>query len=70
MEGIDEMTSWMNKKCKVKTTDQREYIGILICIDHFANILLHETKQYMNQDIKYLGLVMVPGKEIIQVCVE
>lgn len=71
MDSIQEMESWMNKKLKVKTSDKREFVGTLVCIDHWSNLLMQETKQFTftdkMTDEKYLGLVMVPGKDIEQV---
>lgn len=55
-------------------TDGRTLIGVFLCTDRDANVILGSCSEYLppdtagsNEDPRMLGLVMIPGKHIVSV---
>ncbi|KAL9656383.1 hypothetical protein ABK040_005149 [Willaertia magna] len=67
--------NWIYKWMKVKVSDERILIGKFICVDDKCNIILRETTEYrprpydQEYDERKIGLVMVPGNHITNVCI-
>lgn len=38
--------TWLNKEMKILVSDGRIFIGKFICLDHWKNTMMTETKQY------------------------
>nr|CAI5861913.1 unnamed protein product [Callosobruchus analis] len=60
-------------------TDGRVLIGVFLCTDRDANIILGSCSEYLPQNIngkptneepRMLGLVMIPGKHIVSIHIE
>lgn len=75
--GALKLRSWLNKTLKVKMTDGRTLIGVFLCTDQDANIILGSCSEYLppdpnllNEDPRMLGLVMIPGKHIVTVHID
>lgn len=83
--GALQLRKWLNKTLKIEMSDGRVLIGIFLCTDRDANIILGSCSEYLPEDIKsdetcdssnsteeprMLGLVMVPGKHIISICID
>lgn len=58
-------------------TDGRTLIGVFLCTDRDANIILGSCSEYLppdptasNEDPRMLGLVMIPGKHIVTVHID
>ncbi|CAH1112859.1 unnamed protein product [Psylliodes chrysocephalus] len=72
--GVLLLRSWLNKSFRVQMTDGRILIGIFLCTDKEANIILGSCSEYLpvdskgkttNEEPRMLGLVMIPGKHIV-----
>lgn len=55
-------------------TDGRVLIGIFLCTDRDANVILGSCSEYLREedilteeDPRILGLVMVPGRHIVSI---
>nr|CAH7749669.1 unnamed protein product [Callosobruchus chinensis]CAH7754126.1 unnamed protein product [Callosobruchus chinensis] len=51
-------------------TDGRVLIGVFLCTDRDANIILGSCSEYLPQKPRMLGLVMIPGKHIVSIHIE
>ncbi|XP_066252928.1 N-alpha-acetyltransferase 38, NatC auxiliary subunit [Euwallacea similis] len=75
--GATKLRSWLNKTLKVLMTDGRTLIGVFLCTDRDANVILGSCSEYLpadtpssNEDPRMLGLVMIPGKHIVTVHID
>ncbi|CAG9761975.1 unnamed protein product [Ceutorhynchus assimilis] len=75
--GALQLRSWLNKTLKIKMTDGRTLIGVFLCTDRDANIILGSCSEYLpsdptvsNEDPRMLGLVMIPGKHIVSLHID
>lgn len=78
-KGAVKLRSWLNKSFRVEMTDGRVLIGVFLCTDRDANVILGSCSEYLPSDLKsksineeprMLGLVMIPGKHIVSVSVD
>jgi len=67
-------SSYLNKNMKIKLTDGRILIGIFLCTDKDANVILGTCAEYLTEensrDPRMLGLAMIPGRHIISIHVD
>lgn len=80
--GAVKLRNWLNKCLRVEMSDGRVLVGIFLCTDRDANIILgscteylpEENKEtssaYVNDEPRMLGLVMVPGKHIVSISID
>ncbi|XP_030750782.1 N-alpha-acetyltransferase 38, NatC auxiliary subunit [Sitophilus oryzae] len=75
--GALRLRSWLNKTLKIRMTDGRTLVGVFLCTDRDANVILGSCSEYLppdstvfNEDTRMLGLVMIPGKHIITVHID
>lgn len=72
--GRAKLQLWLYRSLRIVMTDGRILIGIFLCTDSDANVILGVCSEFTKNggDERMLGLVMVPGKrreKIISVCV-
>lgn len=62
--GRAKMQLWLYRSMRIVMTDGRILIGIFLCTDSDANVILGVCSEYTKNggDERLLGLVMVPGK--------
>lgn len=74
--GVQKLRHLLNKTLRIEMSDGRVLIGIFLCTDADANVILGSCSEYLPQTVqlnkpkeepRMLGLVMVPGKHIINV---
>ncbi|KAL3267294.1 hypothetical protein HHI36_011425 [Cryptolaemus montrouzieri] len=74
--GVQKLRVLLNKTMKIEMSDGRILIGIFLCTDADANIILGSCSEFLPQELRpnktndeprMLGLVMVPGKHIVTV---
>lgn len=78
--GAIKLRTWLNKPLRIKMSDGRVLIGIFLCTDRDANVILGSCSEYLpendvtpgktHEEPRMLGLVMVPGKHIVSVAVD
>ncbi|KAJ8930335.1 hypothetical protein NQ314_016885 [Rhamnusium bicolor] len=77
--GAVKLRSWLNKSFRIEMTDGRVLIGIFLCTDRDANVILGSCSEYLpadsknksvNEEPRMLGLVMIPGKHIVSVHID
>lgn len=78
--GAVKLRSWLNKSLRIKMSDGRILIGVFLCTDRDANVIMGSCSEYLpegeegaekaNEEPRMLGLVMVPGKHIVSVAVD
>ena len=74
--GRTMLRSWLNKNMKMKLSDGRVLIGIFLCTDRDANVILGSCAEYLSEptssqeEPRILGLAMVPGKHIVTIHVD
>ncbi|CAG9840019.1 unnamed protein product [Diabrotica balteata] len=77
--GVLLLRSWLNTSLTVEMTDGRILIGVFLCTDRDANIILGSCSEYLpfennskitNEEPRMLGLVMVPGKHIVSIILD
>lgn len=63
------LKSWLNKTFRVKMTDGRILIGMFVCTDSDANVILGLTSEFTEAggEERVLGLVMIPGRYIVSI---
>lgn len=64
--GRAKLQLWLYRSMRIVMTDGRILIGIFLCTDSDANVILGVCSEYTKNggDERMLGLVMVPGKTI------
>ncbi|KAF5302373.1 hypothetical protein FQA39_LY10412 [Lamprigera yunnana] len=81
---VAQLRKWLNKTLKIEMSDGRVLIGVFLCTDRDANIILGSCSEYLPDDLnleqpstsnsveepRMLGLVMVPGKHIVSICID
>lgn len=59
---------------KIKLTDGRILVGIFLCTDKDANVILGTCAEYLSEDNsgepRMLGLAMVPGRHIVSIHID
>ncbi|CAG0915328.1 unnamed protein product [Notodromas monacha] len=62
---------WLNKPMRIVLSDNRVIIGIFLCTDQQANVILGSSREYLSAESEQdgdeprnLGLAMVPGRHI------
>jgi small nuclear ribonucleoprotein (snRNP)-like protein len=50
-EKIQELTSYLNFKARIKITDGRTFIGTFVCIDKEKNIILAHTEEFRSSKV-------------------
>lgn len=81
--GAVKLRSWLNKSLRIQMSDGRVLIGVFLCTDRDANVILGSCSEYLPEETnvadaasspkeepRMLGLVMVPGKHIVSVSVD
>lgn len=83
-EGAVKLKSWLNNLLRIEMSDGRVLIGVFLCTDRDANIILGSCSEYLPEDNitvastssnnteepRMLGLVMVPGKHIVSISID
>ncbi|KAJ0171007.1 hypothetical protein K1T71_013206 [Dendrolimus kikuchii] len=59
------LRKWLNMNFRIEMTDGRILIGVFLCTDRDANVILGET-----EEPRVLGLVMVPGRHIVSIQID
>ncbi|XP_003747243.2 N-alpha-acetyltransferase 38, NatC auxiliary subunit isoform X2 [Galendromus occidentalis] len=74
-EAHAKLSTWLNKSLKVTISDGRILIGVFLCVDRDINLIIGNCNEYLSEDemkqavdARYLGLAMIPGKHIVQIC--
>lgn len=64
--GRAKLQLWLYRSMRIVMTDGRILIGIFLCTDSDANVILGVCSEYTKNggDERMLGLVMVPGKQL------
>ena len=71
-DGRAKLRSWLGKVFKVVITDGRQIVGVFVCTDRDANIILENSMEYGkpiggNNEPRALGVALIPGKHIVSV---
>lgn len=60
---------------QITMSDGRILIGVFLCVDRDCNVIVGNCSEYLNEadlevwaDARILGLALVPGKHIVQIC--
>lgn len=53
--GKKKLYSWLNKQMKIEMTDGRVLVGIFLCTDRDANVILGSCTEYLNPE----GIIFV-----------
>lgn len=63
------LKSWLNNTIRIKMSDGRILIGMFVCTDADANVILGLTSEFTENggEERVLGLVMVPGRYIVSI---
>lgn len=74
LPGAVKLRNWLNKLFRVAMSDGRILIGVFLCTDRDANVILGSCSEYLSADEigtncepRVLGLVMIPGKHIVSI---
>jgi len=69
--GLDLLRSLLNKKLTIKLTDERTLVGVFLCVDRDANIIIGSASEYSDEHLvgeaRVLGLAMVPGRHVVSI---
>lgn len=77
--GAVKLRSWLNKSLRIQMFDGRVLVGVFLCTDRDANVILGSCTEYLPaenngdgtiEEPRMLGLVMVPGKHIQTVSID
>ncbi|RZC41769.1 N-alpha-acetyltransferase 38, NatC auxiliary subunit [Asbolus verrucosus] len=77
--GAVKLRSWLNKSLRIQMFDGRVLVGVFLCTDRDANVILGSCTEYLPaentgdgtaEEPRMLGLVMVPGKHIQSVSID
>ncbi|KAJ3119317.1 hypothetical protein HK098_005600 [Nowakowskiella sp. JEL0407] len=64
--AVVEIKSYLNTKVRVSVLDGRVLIGNFVALDYMKNVLLNGATQYFQDDSKFIGMIMVPGSELVK----
>lgn len=77
--GAGKLRGWLNKSLRIQMFDGRVLVGVFLCTDRDANVILGSCTEYLPaenteettvEEPRMLGLVMVPGKHIQSVSID
>ncbi|KAI9209231.1 uncharacterized protein BJ171DRAFT_111576, partial [Polychytrium aggregatum] len=66
-EMVTRLRSFLQRQVRVVITDGRRFVGCFVCIDKAKNIILRGAQEFKNDDIRYVGLIMIPGKHVVKI---
>ncbi|CAD0197772.1 unnamed protein product [Chrysodeixis includens] len=72
-DGKSKLRKWLNMNFRIEMTDGRVLIGVFLCTDRDANVILGACSEYLKgvdgetEEPRVLGLVMVPGRHIVSI---
>jgi small nuclear ribonucleoprotein (snRNP)-like protein len=70
-QGLDLLRTLLNKRLTIKLTDDRTLVGVFLCVDRDANIIIGSASEYsddqLNGEARVLGLAMVPGRHVVSI---
>ncbi|CAG9100667.1 hypothetical protein JYU34_013578 [Plutella xylostella] len=75
-DGKAKLMKWLNMNFRVEITDGRVLIGVFLCTDRDANVILGACSEYLKnsdgetEEPRVLGLVMVPGRHIVSIQID
>ncbi|XP_076173356.1 LSMD1 domain-containing protein Sbat [Ptiloglossa arizonensis] len=64
------LRGWLNRNLRIKMTDGRVLMGVFLCTDRDANVILRSCSEYLSEDYteaRSLGLAMIPGRHIVTI---
>ncbi|CAG8679086.1 14413_t:CDS:2 [Funneliformis caledonium] len=67
---IKQLRSYLNLQIRITASDGRIFNGIFMCIDKYKNIILSQTEEVRDDERRFVGLVMIPGKHIFKAEIE
>ncbi|KAL4704686.1 hypothetical protein ACJJTC_002161 [Scirpophaga incertulas] len=73
LDGKSKLRKWLNMNFRIEMTDGRVLIGVFLCTDRDANVILGACSEYLasgegeTEEPRVLGLVMVPGRHIVSI---
>ncbi|XP_041981530.1 N-alpha-acetyltransferase 38, NatC auxiliary subunit [Aricia agestis] len=73
LDGKTKLRKWLNMNFRIEMTDGRVLIGVFLCTDRDANVILGACSEYLKnsdgetEEPRVLGLVMVPGRHIVSI---
>ncbi|XP_050344587.1 N-alpha-acetyltransferase 38, NatC auxiliary subunit [Nymphalis io] len=76
LDGKTKLRKWLNMNFRIEMTDGRILIGVFLCTDRDANIILGACSEYLKgvdgetEEPRVLGLVMVPGRHIVSIQID
>lgn len=57
----------INKRVIIHCEGNRSYEGDLIACDNELNVVLDDAEEYFNENIRYIGLMVIKGRIIFRV---
>ncbi|CAK1582804.1 unnamed protein product [Parnassius mnemosyne] len=76
IDGKIRLRKWLNMNFRIEMTDGRVLIGVFLCTDRDANVILGACSEYLKnndgetEEPRVLGLVMVPGRHIVSIKID
>ncbi|XP_068628708.1 N-alpha-acetyltransferase 38, NatC auxiliary subunit [Battus philenor] len=76
IDGKTKLRKWLNMNFRIEMTDGRVLIGVFLCTDRDANVILGNCSEYLKnsdgetEEPRVLGLVMVPGRHIVSIKID
>ncbi|XP_013138785.1 PREDICTED: N-alpha-acetyltransferase 38, NatC auxiliary subunit-like isoform X2 [Papilio polytes] len=76
IDGKTKLRKWLNMNFRIEMTDGRVLIGVFLCTDRDANVILGACSEYLKsndgetEEPRVLGLVMVPGRHIVSIKID
>lgn len=64
--AVARLRSLLNEKFRVEIVDGRAFQGAFVCVDKEKNIILAGSEEFRNEEKRFVGLVMIPGKHIVK----
>ncbi|XP_076685931.1 LSMD1 domain-containing protein Sbat isoform X1 [Andrena cerasifolii] len=64
------LRGWLNRNLRIKMTDGRVLMGVFLCTDRDANVILGACSEFLSEDhteARTLGLAMIPGRHIVTI---
>ncbi|KAJ2961112.1 hypothetical protein NQZ79_g3602 [Umbelopsis isabellina] len=69
-ENVAQLRSYLNHKARIKVSDGRIFIGLFVCTDKDKNTILAHAEEYRGDEQRLVGLVMIPGKHLLNMDIE
>eukprot|EP00938_MAST-03A_sp_MAST-3A-sp1_P005955 g5955.t1 len=65
-ENVAKISKLLGTNVRATILDGRMFTGIFKIVDKNANMVLEKSTEYKNDEKRYAGTIMIPGKHLVK----